>query len=52
VIEDPAFYRPAEPYPLVADPTHAHNQLGWKPSLSFNSLIQMMVKADLAKLQK
>jgi GDPmannose 4,6-dehydratase len=52
VIEDPAFYRPAEPYPLVADPTQAHNQLGWKPSLSFNSLIQMMVKADLAKLQK
>lgn len=51
VIEDPAFFRPAEVHPLVADPTQARKALGWAPQVSFEQLIEMMVQADLAALQ-
>ena len=51
VIEDPAFFRPAEAHPLVADPDPARKALGWAPQVSFEQLIEMMVLADLAALQ-
>jgi GDPmannose 4,6-dehydratase len=50
VVEDPAFYRPAETYPLVADAGPAQDQLGWAPEVEFEQLIEMMVRADLDAL--
>jgi len=49
---DPNYYRPVEDMPLVADPSKAHNSLGWNPRVDFNSLVQMMVESDLDRLSK
>jgi GDPmannose 4,6-dehydratase len=51
VVVDPAFYRPAEVDMLVSDPAKAREVLGWEPEVSFETLIQMMVDADLAHLK-
>ncbi len=48
---DPAFMRPAEVDVLLADPTRAREELGWRPTVGFAELIAMMVDADLARLQ-
>jgi len=50
VVVDPAFVRPPEKYPLVADPSHAKRILGWQSETSFEQLVQMMVEADLKAL--
>jgi GDPmannose 4,6-dehydratase len=50
VVEDPTFYRPAEKNPLVADPSHARQNLGWSPTVEFKDLIESMVEADLVNL--
>jgi GDPmannose 4,6-dehydratase len=50
VVSDPAFYRPAEAHPLVADPSHAQQALGWVPEVGFEALVEMMVRSDLAAL--
>jgi GDPmannose 4,6-dehydratase len=47
VVVDPAFYRPAEEKILLADSTKAREQLGWKPEVSFESLLHMMMDEDL-----
>jgi len=52
VVADPEFYRPAEVDSLVSDPAKARATLGWRPEVSFEELIQMMVKADLAHLKQ
>jgi GDPmannose 4,6-dehydratase len=50
VVSDPRFHRPAEVDVLLADPTKARTELGWKPKVSFPELVAMMVDADLARL--
>jgi GDPmannose 4,6-dehydratase len=50
VVEDAQYYRPLEKKPLLADPSHAWEKLGWKPEVDFESLVRMMVDADLADL--
>lgn len=50
VVVDPAFYRPAEVDLLLADPSKAGQQLGWRPQVGFGQLVRMMVDADLALL--
>jgi GDPmannose 4,6-dehydratase len=52
VVSDPRFHRPAEVDLLLADPTKARTELGWKPKVSFTELIAMMVDADLERLSK
>ena len=52
VVQDPAFFRPADVDLLVADPTKARTKLGWKPTVSFEELIKMMVDADLQLLER
>lgn len=52
VVEDQAYFRPAERFPLVADPTHARKTLGWYPEVPFDELIRMMVEADLKALSE
>ncbi|NLG88786.1 MAG: GDP-mannose 4,6-dehydratase [Clostridiaceae bacterium] len=41
------FFRPAEVDLLLGDPTKAKTKLGWKPRVSFEELVAMMVKSDL-----
>ena len=50
VVSDPRYYRPAEVELLLADPSKAHRELGWRPKVSFEQLVTMMVDADLARL--
>jgi GDPmannose 4,6-dehydratase len=50
VVSDPAFYRPAEVDLLIGDPAKAKRVLGWKPEVSFEQLVRMMVDADLRRL--
>ncbi|HTZ42338.1 MAG TPA: GDP-mannose 4,6-dehydratase [Jatrophihabitans sp.] len=49
VVQDPRFFRPAEVDLLIGDPAKAHDTLGWKPSVSFRQLVEMMVDADVAE---
>lgn len=49
---DPGLLRPAEVYHLCGDFSKARQKLGWKPEVSFEKLIQMMVDSDLALLEK
>ena len=49
VVQDERFFRPAEVDLLVADPSKAHEKLGWQPKVSFAELISMMVEADLER---
>ncbi|HEX5852815.1 MAG TPA: GDP-mannose 4,6-dehydratase [Solirubrobacteraceae bacterium] len=47
---DPAFVRPAEVDHLIGDPAKAGRDLGWVPRTSFEELIRLMTRADLALL--
>jgi GDPmannose 4,6-dehydratase len=51
VVLDPAFIRPAEVDLLIGDYAKAKTKLGWEPKVRFKELIEMMVDADLARLQ-
>jgi GDPmannose 4,6-dehydratase len=44
---NPEFDRPAEVDCLIADPSKAINQLGWKPKVNFEQLVTLMVEAEL-----
>jgi GDPmannose 4,6-dehydratase len=52
VVQDQAFYRPAEVDLLVSDPRKARDQLGWEPAVGFEDLVKMMVDADMERLGK
>ena len=51
VVVDPKFYRPAEVHTLLGDCSKAKKKLGWKPEVSFVRLIQMMVDADVERVE-
>lgn len=44
---DPAWFRPAEVETLLGDPSKARKKLGWKPKVTFNSLVMEMMLSDL-----
>ncbi|MCB9812918.1 MAG: GDP-mannose 4,6-dehydratase [Pseudomonadales bacterium] len=44
---NPEFDRPAEVDLLIGDPTKANQKLGWKPSISFEELVKLMVEAEI-----
>jgi GDPmannose 4,6-dehydratase len=46
---DPRFKRPAEVPNLRANPKKAMEKLGWKPEVSFEELVKMMVEEDLRR---
>ena len=48
---DPRFLRPAEVDHLIGDPAKAKRQLGWEPSVDFKGLVNMMVDADIARIE-
>jgi len=47
---DKRFFRPADVDKLCGDSSRARRNLKWKPKVSFQSLVKMMVDADLARL--
>ena len=49
---DPAFYRPTEVDLLLGNPTKAKTVLGWSSSTSFSALVEEMVRADLALVDR
>lgn len=44
---DPRYFRPTEVDFLLGDPTKARQKLGWKPEVTFEKLVRLMVKEDL-----
>lgn len=52
VVIDPRFLRPADVFELVGDASKARRQLGWKPEVTFEELIHMMVENDLRELKQ
>lgn len=49
VRQDPKFMRPAEVDLLIGDAAKAQRVLGWKPKVSFDELVTMMVENDLVE---
>ena len=52
VVIDKQFFRPAEVDLLIGDATKAEEKLGWKPDVTFDQLVRMMVDADLAAMPR
>jgi len=44
---NPKFYRPAEVDLLLGDSTPARQELDWKPKISFDKLVEKMVRYDI-----
>ncbi len=49
---NPKFFRPAEVDLLIGKYDKAEAALGWKPSITFAGLVQMMVDADVALVEE
>ena len=47
---DPKYFRAAEVDLLLGDPSKARKILGWKPRVSFDELVRMMMEADLDRV--
>jgi len=48
---DPSLTRPADVDHLLGDASKAREALGWEPTVAFRELIEMMVDADVAKIE-
>lgn len=51
VESDPRFKRPAELHNLCGNPSKAEAVLGWKRKTDFDTLVKMMVEADIERLK-
>jgi GDPmannose 4,6-dehydratase len=49
---DPRLIRPAEVNSLRGDPSRAHAELGWRPKVTFEQLVKMMVEEDLSRCRR
>ena len=49
VVVDPGLHRPAEVDHLCGDARRAEADLGWRPTVTFEALIEQMVDADLER---
>ena len=52
VVIDPRFARPAEVDLLMADSSKAREALKWEPETSFQQLVELMVDADMALVER
>ena len=50
VVVDEEFYRPAEIFALRGDASKAKAELGWKPTVTFEQMIRIMVDHDYGRL--
>jgi len=50
VVQDARYMRPAEVDQLIGDNSKARKILGWKPTISFEQLVTMMVDSDMKLL--
>jgi GDPmannose 4,6-dehydratase len=50
IVQDERYMRPSEVDLLLSDTTKARKVLGWAPKITFKSLVEMMVEADLKRL--
>jgi len=48
---DPSLTRPADVDHLLGDASKAREALGWEPTVAFRELIEMMVDADVARIE-
>lgn len=46
------FFRKGEDVPLVGNAAYARKKLCWKPSITFQELVEMMVDSDYQQIQK
>ncbi|OPA80198.1 GDP-mannose 4,6-dehydratase [Paenibacillus selenitireducens] len=51
IVIDPKLYRPAEVDLLLGNPAKAKQKLGWEAETSLQTLIEMMVEADLDRVK-
>lgn len=49
---DNRFKRPADACQLLGNPNKAFNQLGWRPSVTFEQLVRLMVDDDLKRVSR
>ena len=49
---DPRYFRPTEVETLLGDPSKAKAKLGWSPKISFQELVQEMVREDFKSAQR
>ena len=52
VVIDPEFYRPCEVDWLLGHTGKAREKLGWRPKVSFQELVQRMVRSDIDATRK
>ena len=52
VLIDQKLFRPAEVHTLCGDSSRARQILGWKPKVTFEELVKMMVDSDLERLRQ
>jgi len=48
---NPKYYRPTEVDFLLGDPSKAKKSLGWEPKITFDSLIEEMIREDIKLLE-
>lgn len=51
VLSDPVLVRPLEPGCILADAEKAKNVLDWQPTVSFENMVRLMVKSQIARLK-
>jgi len=49
---DPHYFRPAEVESLLGDPSRAMQDLGWRPEITLDEMVQEMVAHDLEKAMR
>lgn len=49
---DSRYFRPTEVETLLGDPSKAKQKLGWMPKISFNELVEEMVREDYKSAQR
>ena len=49
---DPRYFRPTEVEQLLGDASKAHKELGWRPKMSLEEIIEEMIKNDHTEAKK
>jgi len=49
---NPRYFRPTEVDVLIGDNKKAKEELGWKPKVKFEELVEIMVESDFKKIKK